>query len=165
MLSTKVFAKAFSLLFWMSLTTDAIAQPAVITASRYSFPVQNFVGYSRYFGWQDASKKQFNDGIDILASKGSYVHAWSRGTIKDISYNPQCGWRMTITYLDWSTDYCGIGGGVTVDVGQDVQAGDVVAKLDDQSTNGKAVLHWSLRYKGNLVNPYEVIRMMQLSRK
>lgn len=139
--------------------------PTKAIGPQYSFPVQNSAGYARYFGWQDSAHKKFNPGIDLLAPGGSWVAAWSSGTVKEISYSPECGWRIIITYKSWSTEYCNIGGGVTVPVGRQVQAGEVVAKLEGTPYNTLTTLHWRIRYKGKLIDPYKIIRMIQIDWK
>lgn len=146
------------------LAQSGVAQARNPGRGLYAFPVLNAT-YSRFFGWQDSDKKIFNDGVDLLAPAGSYVHAWSTGKVQSVGYNPKCGWQITITYTIWATTYCNIQKEYTYPIGADVDAGTTVGVLSAPPGQKYTVLHWTLRADGELVNPFEVAEDIQKKNK
>ncbi len=121
----------------------------------YTFPVAKAT-YSRLFGWQDAEQKIFNDGVDLLAPAGSNVYAWSAGTVQSVAYNSQCGWQIVIVYKAWTTIYCNLSKEDTYPIGREIDARIPIGKLASPPGQKFAVLHWTLKEYGKLINPYEV---------
>lgn len=132
-----------------------IAQAKSPQQDLYTFPVAKAT-YSRLFGWQDAEKRIFNDGVDLLAPAGSNIYSWSEGTVKSFGYNPQCGWQMVIVYKAWTTIYCNLSKEDTYPIGQEIDARIPIGKLASPPGQKFAVLHWTLKEYGKLINPYEV---------
>ena len=69
-----------SLLWASDLTTEqSIAQDVSAVWANGSFPVENFQSYTSPFGYRTSpitGKRQFHNGLDLAAPRGSYIRSW-----------------------------------------------------------------------------------------
>ena len=129
-----------------------------------SFPVDNFKRISSPFGVRNNATNgegtEFHAGLDLAAPEGSYIRDWANGLVQKVEYDSRCGWHVTINSGAWVHTYCHISA-VAVKVGDVVQAGQVIAAVGTSGRTTGPHLHWSLRYNGQLVDPYLVLQEMQ----
>ncbi len=129
-----------------------------------SFPVDNFKRISSLFGWRgrvtNGEGTEFHAGLDLAAPQGAYIRSWADGIIRTVEYDQRCGWHVKIDSGPWVHTYCHISA-VAVKVGDIVQAGQIIAAVGATGRATGPHLHWSLRYNGQLVDPYTVLQEMQ----
>jgi len=129
-----------------------------------SFPVDNFQRISSNFGWRGNATggkgSEFHNGLDLAAPQGSYIHAWADGYVTAVEYDPRCGWHVKVDSSPWTHTYCHISA-VAVKTGDLVKAGQVIAAVGTTGRSTGPHLHWTLKYNGQLINPYQVLLEMQ----
>lgn len=114
---------------------------------------------SRKFGWvEDSSSglKQFHEGIDIKADRGSKVVAALAGTVTKIGENGELGKYVLITHNTEKVTLYSQLEGIKVQQAQTVKGGDLLGAV------GKPVgveetqphLHFEIREKGEAVDPW-----------
>ncbi|WP_287129372.1 M23 family metallopeptidase [Candidatus Cyanaurora vandensis] len=131
---------------------------------KLSFPVDSFKRISSAFGWRSNATTnkgtEFHSGLDLAAPQGAYIRAWADGLVQKVAYDPRCGWQVSVDSKPWTHTYCHISA-VAVKVGDVVRAGQVIAAVGATGRATGPHLHWTLRYNGELVDPYQVLLQMQ----
>ena len=151
-------------------------------AWRYgSFPVENFQGYTSPFGFRISPtggySREFHSGLDFAAPSGSYIRSWWSGRIIQLSDNTACGTSARIQSGSWVHVYCHLkgyvgrdqkgrflvdrGSGLWLRQGQTVQVGQRIGRVGMTGRTTGPHLHWTLKYRGKLVDPGAVLRVMQ----
>lgn len=129
-----------------------------------SFPVDNFSRISSRFGRRSSATggegQEFHNGLDLAAPAGSYIRSWAAGTVKKVEYDSRCGWHVVVESGPWTHLYCHIQA-VAVEAGNVVEAGQIIAAVGSTGRSTGPHLHWTLRYRGELVNPEQVLEQMQ----
>lgn len=145
----------------LSLPTFALDQDPW---KQVSFPVDNFQRISSPFGVRRNAitdeGTEFHSGIDLAAPQGAYIRSWADGIIVKVAYESGCGWFVKIDSKPWTHTYCHISA-VAVKAGDVVRAGQVIAAVGATGRATGPHLHWSLRFNGQLVDPYQVLLTMQ----
>lgn len=111
-----------------------------------------------------------HQGNDLMAPKGSRVFAAASGTISRVREHGSAGRYIVIDHGDWSTWYmhlnndepgtdCGCAGWdetVVVEVGDEVQAGDLIGFVGDSgNAEGTAPhTHFEMHVGGRAVDPH-----------
>lgn len=161
-----------------ALPTDHDAPQSSAWASG-SFPVENFVAYTSPFGYRQHpfGGRRFHYGLDIAAPLGSYIRAWWGGEVIDVSDDTACGTSLVIQSERWLHIYCHLQGKVVVesdgdrwfldaDGGLRIRQGDFVpggTRIGRIGMTGRTTgphLHWGLKYRGNWIDPAQVLRAM-----
>jgi murein DD-endopeptidase MepM/ murein hydrolase activator NlpD len=129
-----------------------------------SFPVDNFQRISSNFGLRGnatgGNGSEFHNGLDLAAPQGSYIRSWADGYVTAVEYDPRCGWHVKVDSTPWAHTYCHISA-VAVRMGDLVKAGQVIAAVGTTGRSTGPHLHWTLKYNGQLINPYQVLLEMQ----
>lgn len=163
-----------------NLTGDAsIAQDISAVWSKGSFPVENFQSYTSGFGYRISpvtGKRQFHNGLDLAAPRGSYIRSWWGGKVSNLSDNTACGTSITIQSGEWQHVYCHMegyvdesrnskflldrDGGIQIALGQEVPAGARIGRIGMSGRTTGPHLHWVLKHNGGYIDPASVLREM-----
>lgn len=115
---------------------------------------------SSNFGWRThpiSGKKSFHDGVDIAASHGTGVYAYSAGTVSFAGWNGGYG---KVVYIDHGnglqTRYAHMSA-ISVRVGQSVSAGKKIGAVGSTGNSTGAHLHFEVLKYGSLKNPFNYI--------
>jgi murein DD-endopeptidase MepM/ murein hydrolase activator NlpD len=144
-----------------------------------SFPVENFQSYTSPFGYRISpvdGQRQFHNGLDMAAPRGSYVRSWWTGTVTQVSDNTACGTSVSINSGEWSHTYCHLeghveytsqgrlmidrAGGIQIVQGQQVPVGARIGRIGMTGRTTGPHLHWVLKHKGSYVDPGLVLKEM-----
>lgn len=143
-----------------------------------SFPVERFQGYTSPFGYRSSPtggrSSEFHTGLDFAAPNGSYIRNWWSGRVISVSDHTSCGTSVRIQSGSWVHVYCHMQGSVTRDnqgpsvvdgglrirQGQSVRAGQRIGRVGMTGRTTGPHLHWTLKYRGKLVDPAAVLRVM-----
>lgn len=104
-----------------------------------------------------------HDGIDILAEKGSEIHAANSGKVLDVYQDAFWG---TVVVIDHGADvvakYCGLGNEPAVSKDQVVEKGTVLGTLAVVACEQKdeSHLHLEMRVKDEVQDPLAVMNML-----
>jgi murein DD-endopeptidase MepM/ murein hydrolase activator NlpD len=156
-----------------------ISQDVSAVWAKGSFPVENFQSYTSPFGYRISpvtGERQFHNGLDLAAPRGSYVRSWWSGKITDLSDNTACGTSITIQSGDWQHVYCHMEGyvsdsskgkflldregGIQFTLGQAIPAGARIGRIGMSGRTTGPHLHWVLKYNGDYVDPALVLKEM-----
>ncbi len=195
--------------FWPTLTLTGViassvfavaawihAQPAQAQRASASlwrtaaFPVDNFRGYTSLFGHRhsplsrnsgDPDGIEFHSGLDIAASRGSYVRNWWGGQIESVISDNRCGTGLVVRSGGWKHTYCHMEGTVRTANGrpylddpdgrlrtwhgQVVQTGQPIGRVGMSGRTTGPHLHWGLSYNGRPIDPAMVLRAMYAQRQ
>ena len=115
---------------------------------------------SSNFGWRThpiSGKKSFHDGVDIAASHGTGVYAYSAGTVSFAGWNGGYG---KVIYIDHGnglqTRYAHLSA-ISVRVGERVSAGEKLGAVGSTGNSTGAHLHFEVLKYGSLKNPFNYI--------
>ena len=156
-----------------------LAQDVSTVWEKGSFPVENFQSYTSPYGYRASpvtGKRQFHNGLDLAAPRGSYIRNWWGGRITDLSDNTACGTSLTIQSGSWTHSYCHMeghveyhpngrflidrDGGIQLVLGQDVPAGARIGRIGMTGRTTGPHLHWVLKHNGKYVDPGLVLKEM-----
>ena len=156
-----------------------IAQDVSTIWEKGSFPVENFQSYTSPFGYRASpitGKRQFHNGLDMAAPRGSYIRNWWGGKISKLSDDTACGTSITIESGAWTHSYCHMEGyiedhpngrflvdregGVQLALGQDIPVGARIGRIGMSGRTTGPHLHWVLKHNGSYVDPGLVLKEM-----
>lgn len=156
-----------------------LAQDVSTVWEKGSFPVENFQSYTSPFGYRASpvtGKRQFHNGLDLAAPRGSYIRSWWGGKITDMSDNTACGTSITIQSGAWTHSYCHMegyvenhssgrflvdrDGGIQLVLGQDIPVGARIGRIGMTGRTTGPHLHWVLKHNGGYVDPGLVLKEM-----
>jgi septal ring factor EnvC (AmiA/AmiB activator) len=99
-----------------------------------------------------------NPGIDIKASYGTGVRAADRGKVIYVSWLRGYGQFVIVDHgQSYYTLYANLSS-ISVEIGDDVTAGQVIAEVGDSGTLEGPRLHFELRHKKEQLNPVDWLR-------
>ena len=158
---------------------NIIAQDVSAIWKEGSFPVENFQSYTSGFGYRISpvtGKRQFHNGLDLAAPRGSYIRSWWGGRISDLSDDTACGTSITIQSGQWQHAYCHLegfvedsgngkflldrDGGIQIALGQNIPAGARIGRIGMSGRTTGPHLHWVLKHNGGYVDPGLVLKEM-----
>ena len=92
--------------------------------------------------------------LDYRAAVGTNVYAPANGTVKSVFNDDQCGKGLKITHKNpkFETVYCHLSA-VTVNRGDTVSIGQIVAKTGNTGTSEGPHLHYVIKYEGQPIDP------------
>jgi len=157
----------------------AAAAPGKASSWQYGvFPVTAFAGYTSAYGMRLhplGGDLRPHLGIDIAAAEGSPVRSWWSGQVQEVISDGGCGNGLVIRSGDYEHIYCHLSGSVSggvyrsgplsLEVGQRVRRGEVIATVGMTGSATGPHLHWGLRYRGTWLDPAMVLRAMAASRR
>ncbi|MEO1006905.1 MAG: M23 family peptidase, partial [Cyanobacteria bacterium J06638_38] len=129
-------------------TENVIAQDVSAVWERGSFPVENFQSYTSGYGYRISpitGKRQFHNGLDLAAPRGSFIRNWWGGKVVELSDNTACGTSLTIQSGEWQHVYCHMegyvddsrngkflldrDGGIQIALGEEIPAGARIGRI------------------------------------
>jgi murein DD-endopeptidase MepM/ murein hydrolase activator NlpD len=156
-----------------------LAQDVSAVWSKGSFPVENFQSYTSPFGYRFSpvnGERQFHNGLDMAAPRGSYIRSWWAGKIIDLSDDTAGGTLITIQSGAWTHSYCHLegyvedhangrylvdsDGGIQLLLGQNIPAGARIGRIGMSGRTTGPHLHWVLKNNGSYVDPALVLKEM-----
>lgn len=156
-----------------------LAQDVATVWENGSFPVENFQSYTSPFGYRSSpitGKRQFHNGLDMAAPRGSYIRNWWGGKITKVSDNTACGTSITVQSGAWTHSYCHMeghvenhangrflvdrDGGIQLVEGQEIPVGTRIGRVGMTGRTTGPHLHWVLKHNGNYVDPGLVLKEM-----
>lgn len=170
---------------WRSQASEPIANPAIVAQDvsaiwkEGSFPVENFQSYTSGFGYRISpvtGKRQFHNGLDLAAPRGSYIRSWWGGNVTELSDDTACGTSIAIQSGAWQHVYCHLegqieisngnkllldrDGGIQLSLGQSVPVGARIGRIGMSGRTTGPHLHWVLKHNGGYVDPALVLKEM-----
>ncbi len=98
-------------------------------------------------------------GVDIAAEKGAAVQAVLAGTVEELREDDALGWLVTVAHTnDRVSLYANLDPTLSVQVGQKLNAGDIIGKVGDTATaecGEVSHLHFGFFVGGMPVDPME----------
>ncbi len=156
--------------------SNLIAQDVAAIWEKGSFPVENFQSYTSPFGYRISpvtGKRQFHNGLDLAAPRGSYIRSWWSGKVTKLSDGTACGTSITIDSGEWQHIYCHMeghienspngtylvdrDGGIQIAQGQDIPVGARIGRVGMSGRTTGPHLHWVLKHNGNYIDPALVL--------
>lgn len=133
------------------------------TGGTMQWPLPGYTHISSYFGNRlhpILKVYKFHSGIDISAPQGTYVHAAASGKVIWAGWRSGGGGNTVI--IDHgggiTTLYLHImNGGILVKEGQQVAAGDVIAKVGSTGLSTGPHLHFTVKKNGDSVDPLKYV--------
>jgi murein DD-endopeptidase MepM/ murein hydrolase activator NlpD len=101
--------------------------------------------------------RQFHSGIDIAGEIGTDVIAPARGRVTFVGDKGPLGRAVVIDHGYGVRTYYGHNQSITVKVGDEVDRGQVIAKLGSSGRSTGPHLHYSVELRGRAVNPLDFI--------
>jgi len=187
LIATIVFLMSLGLQKWNIFRANAsdvpeinlIAQDVSAVWEKGSFPVENFQSYTSPYGYRThpvSGQRQFHNGLDLAAPRGSYIRSWWGGKVTEMSDNTACGTSITIQSGAWQHVYCHMegyveesaneaflldqDGGIQIAKGQTIPAGARIGRIGLSGRTTGPHLHWVLKHNGNYVDPGLVLKEM-----
>ena len=121
-----------------------------------SWPVEGRI--VRGFGWIDNPQshvKEFNSGLQFHTAGGARVSAIAKGRVKAINRQVAMGWQVEIDHgQGWLSTYNNILS-VSVKVGQEVVAGEEIARLGQSDEQGQFLLE--VKHYGQALDPLSIL--------
>jgi len=101
--------------------------------------------------------RSFHYGVDIGASKGEIVSAFSSGTVELTGYNSIYGNYLFIRHKDGIITFYGHCSKILVDEGQLVRMGEAVAKVGSTGLSTGPHLHFEIRNGDMILDPLHYV--------
>lgn len=101
--------------------------------------------------------RQFHSGIDIAGAMGTDVIAPARGRVSFVGNKGPLGKTLVIDHGYGVRTHFGHNSEVSVRVGQEVERGQVIAKLGSSGRSTGPHLHYSVEVHGKSMNPLDFI--------
>jgi len=101
--------------------------------------------------------RQFHSGIDIAGAMGTDVIAPARGRVSFVGSKGPLGNTIVIDHGYGVRTHFGHNSNVTVRVGEEVERGQVIAKLGSTGRSTGPHLHYSVEVHGKSMNPLDFI--------
>ena len=101
--------------------------------------------------------RQFHSGIDIAGEMGTPVIAPARGRVSFVGDKGPLGRAIVIEHGYGVRTHFGHNSEITVRVGQEVERGQVIAKLGSTGRSTGPHLHYGVEVKGRSMNPLDFI--------
>lgn len=101
--------------------------------------------------------RQFHSGIDIAGQPGTAVIAPARGRVSFVGDKGPLGKTLILEHGYGVRTHYGHNSEITVRVGQEVDRGQVIAKLGNSGRSTGPHLHYSVEVRGRAMNPLDFI--------
>ncbi len=99
------------------------------------------------------SKKDFHTGMDIAASKGTFIKSAFSGIVAETGYTPVAGNYIKIKNDEYSETFYGHTQFIFIKQGDKIKQGQVIATVGDTGLVTGPHLHFEYLYKGERINP------------
>ena len=102
-------------------------------------------------------KRHFHSGIDIAGASGTDVIATARGKVKFVGNKGPLGKTVILDHGHGVRTHYGHGQENLVKRGEEVERGQVIAKLGNTGRSTGPHVHYTVEVKGKAVNPLDYI--------
>ena len=125
----------------------------------YAWPSNNSHSITDSYGWRICPfhGREFHNGIDIDARRGTPVLAASSGRVIQAGWNGGYGYSVMISHPDGITTLYGHMDSVYVSVGQQVTKGQSVGACGNTGNSNGAHIHFTMYKGGVTVNPLDYL--------
>lgn len=125
----------------------------------YIWPSNNSHSITDSYGWRICPfhGREFHNGIDIDARRGTPVLAASSGTVIQAGWNGGYGYSVMISHPDGITTLYGHMDSYSVRVGQSVTKGQTVGTCGNTGNSTGAHIHFTMYKGGTTVNPLDYL--------
>ena len=126
----------------------------------YALPVKDAVLTSGFGSRTDPVTKKSNathGGVDLAASKGCVISAYSSGIVKDVGYSEVYGNCVTLSHSDGSESFYGHLSEASVETGEKLSTGDRIGVIGSTGKSTGTHLHFEIRVDGQKVDPMPYI--------
>ena len=111
---------------------------------------------SRY-GVSSSIRRSTHTGLDIACSSGTDIKVTSKGTVTFAAYNGSYGNLVKVDHGNGVETWYAHCSKIYVKVGQEVEAGDVIAAVGSTGNSTGPHLHLEIRIDGQAVNPQDYL--------
>jgi len=108
------------------------------------------------FGWRVhpiTGAKDYHTGIDIGVATGTEIRAAKDGTVTTSGYSGDYGYLIAVSHGDGLVTKYAHCDTLLASVGQEVKAGDVIAKVGSTGNSTGPHLHFEVILNGEYLNP------------
>jgi murein DD-endopeptidase MepM/ murein hydrolase activator NlpD len=139
----------------LSISADSSGERLIPHESRegWRWPLQGWI--SRGFGHGDTSPLHF--GVDIVAARGTPVVAASKGTVTYAGWDEELGNMVILQHAGGYTTTYGHNDVLLVSSGDEVNEGDVIAKVGSTGHSSAPHLHFEIRFAESPLDPKEFL--------
>lgn len=140
-------------------SADQIEQEMkLLAAAPHAWPVDGKIDVSSNFGYRTLNGvREFHEGIDVAVWYGTPVKATKDGTVTRSGWLAGYGWVVEIEHeMGFSTLYAH-NSRLLVKVGDEVKAGDVIAKSGSTGNSTGPHVHYEIQLYGNPMDPLKYI--------
>ena len=138
----------------------SITEPIIIDlrnearGERFSWPTPVTARPSSHYGprW-----RRFHYGLDLAEPTGDPIYSAFDGVVRISKYNHSYGNLVIIHHSNGLETYYAHMSKRLVQVGQQVKSGDVIGLCGNTGRSFGSHLHFEIRYKGNALNPEDVV--------
>ena len=117
-------------------------------------PITKYTITSRY----GMRRGKLHKGIDLAAPKGTNIYAAEEGVVKFAGWNSTgYGYLVIVEHKDNYETYYAHCSKLLVKVGDNVNKGDLIAKVGSTGNSTGPHVHFEIRLNGEPLNPYEYI--------
>ena len=138
----------------------SITEPIIIElrnearGERFSWPTPVTARPSSHYGprW-----RRFHYGLDLAEPTGEPIYSAFDGVVRISKYNRSYGNLVIIHHSNGLETYYAHMSKRLVQVGQQVKSGDIIGLCGNTGRSFGSHLHFEIRYKGNALNPEDVV--------
>lgn len=126
----------------------------------FTFPMASYTRVSCDYGWRihpTLHVKQFHNGVDFAAPKGTAIYAAYDGIVVAADYSTTMGNYVMINHGDNLYTIYMHASALKVSAGATVKKGDTIALVGSTGRSTGNHLHFSVRVNGEYVSPWEYI--------
>ena len=128
----------------------------------FTFPLASYTRVSDPYGWRIhpiLKVKQFHNGIDLAAPKGTAIYAAYNGVVVAAAYSPTMGNYVMIDHGDNLYTIYMHASTLKVQANAVVKKGDTIALVGSTGRSTGNHLHFSVRKDGEYVSPTDYIAL------
>jgi murein DD-endopeptidase MepM/ murein hydrolase activator NlpD len=127
----------------------------------FRFPIAQGSITSRYGPRANpfSGNPEFHNGLDIGAAEGTEVHAARDGSVADKGTSPVLGNYLIISHPGGYQTVYGHLSAFSVNLGQEVAAGEVIGKVGHTGQATGPHLHFEIRTRGLRTDPFPLLRV------
>jgi len=144
-----------------TMVTEKVEEIQEIKASTFDgvyFAVRPVTGViTSRFGATESIRDHAHRGIDIGAPNGTDIKAAAKGTISYSGWMGGYGYLVRIDHENGIQTYYGHCSKLYVEVGEEVEAGDVIAAVGSTGFSTGNHLHFEIRKNGYQINPQRYV--------
>ena len=112
---------------------------------------------SRYGVYESSVRNHAHSGMDIAAPYGTEIKAAASGTVTYSGWQSGYGYLIIIDHGNGVESYYGHCSSLIANVGDEVEAGDVISRVGSTGNSTGNHLHFEIRLNGSTINPQKYL--------